>query len=439
MPSIITFDYDTNKYNPDEPHKVRVTWRIKRVGGVEIHGRWARVKLFGERGETGYQFYPRERKEEAQAFVDTFRGVQSQRERSVAEAMTEYIDEVRTIGSPKGPGKRGAPVKSWRHRRSLLEGIFQLVSADVRRANRGLGRMKARVPVVYQDRPLSDLNVGLAQRFYQARVKTTKPDTHHAELMWAKKFCEWCVERGYLAVNPFAEIYPVGEKSVGKDQLTIDESDRFLDVALADPHIAAFAAAASLMMGVRSNEMVLRTVRDLDANGTLLRIPLGAKKVKTKHSAREIKVPEQLQPKFRALADAASKGLLDPKQSGPSARLFGTLHSNSLLRYVKKLCTKAGVPVVTTHGLRGTNVSNRVESGESVKAVSVDVGHGSTGVTRHNYLRPGAEQTQRALAWEQRLRNRLGTSPEQPSKERTDLGTKGTELSPTNSQPELLH
>ncbi len=432
MPSLIaTLDLDTNKYDPSSPHKIRVPWRIKRVGGVEIHGRWARVRLFGERGETGHQYYPRERAAEAQAFVDTFRGIQAQRVRSVAEVVTEYAEHLRTIG-----GSKGKPLKSWQHKRGILEAILGLVDPAARKANRGKRRPQE---YTYQDRPLSELTVREAQRLYLARTKLVSPDSHHQELIYAQKFSDFCVERGYLAVNPFADVRPMGEKSVGKEQLTIDESEKFISVALADGHLASFAAASALMMGVRSSELLLRSVRDLDANGTILRIPLGARKVKSKHSARAVYIPAQLQATFKTLADAASKGLMDPKQTGPTARLFGTLHVNTLLKRVKKLCATAGVPVVCTHGLRGSYTSNEVESGVPVKVVSQKVGHGSLGVTRTNYLRPGAEQTQRARMWESRMTGDSGdNTPEPTAKEQVQLGTKEEPVSPARPQLALV-
>lgn len=428
-PIIVT---DTVKYDPRDPHKIRVPWAIKRVGSPEPHGSWIRVKLIGEHAQIAHQFYPRERADQAQLFVDTFRQVAQQQIRSVGEVLNEYIEHIRVYG-----GAKGRPVRSWEHRRGLLLGILGLVDTQARRANRGKGSKK-REPMPITDLPLLDLTEARAQMLYSRRTKAVAPDTHHTELMWAREFCRWCVEKGYLKANPFEHVLAIGEKSVGKEQLTIDESERFLEVALNDGHLASFAAAAVLMMGVRSNEMLLRTVRDLDANGTILRIPLGARKVKTKHSARAVYIPEQLQGKFRTLAAAASNGMIDPKQTGPQACLFGKMHMNTLLKTVKRICADAGLPQVCTHGLRGSYASNEVESGVPVQQVSRSVGHGGVGVTRQHYLRPGSEQTQRARQWE----GRLGTTPpaddSQSPQESTNLGTSEPPTTPARHHLSLV-
>ena len=48
----------------------------------------------------------------------------------------------------------------------------------------------------------------------------------------------------------------------------------------------------------------------------------------------------------------------------------------------------ANLPVVSTHGLRGTHASLAVATGISSEAVAASLGHESFATTRANYARP---------------------------------------------------
>lgn len=412
-------------FDPRDPFKLPedVTWPIERVGNVERHGARLRVALIAEGHPRKFKQFPLDRAADAEIFVAAFREEAGQRVRSVAEAVTEYVGELRTVGNvPRNePGRRRRarkPVKSWKHRRSMLEGILQLVDPELRAKNRGRRRP---VELPFRDRAMKDLTEREAQRLYDARVKAgLAADSHQSELTYARSFGDWCVWKGYMKANPFANVMPQGQLSAGKDQLRKDEIQKFLDVAAEDPHpLAGFAASVCLLLELRSTELLGRCVRDLDSNGTELVLPHN--KVKSKHSVRCLEIPVQLQPKFRALAEAAFKGLLVPGESGPGARLV-PMHSNTLLKHVKRLCRKAGVPEVVVHGLRGTGITKKVAEGASVESVSAEAGHGTLQVTRDYYLTPGVEQSANAR---RKADHFLGNAtPTPPATDSLSLGTK---------------
>jgi len=423
--------YDRNgaeKYDPADPYKKRVTWAIRRCSKPELHGRWWRVKIFGGPGEDADQYFPRDKESEAQSYCDAIRQVQGEtRVRSLADAVTEYIEFLAVHGGTKGKPLRTARTT----RRSMLEGILQLVDPELRRLNRGKRRPTT---LEYRDRPLADMTPAMAQRLYDERVKAVKPDTHQSELIYARAFFQWCIdEKKWLEENPFAKVHPKGELSAGKDKLGLDQSERFLEVCFKDQHpFFGFAAAACLILNVRSDELLTRRVCDLDGHGTVLKIreyksEFGDATVKSKKSVRDIKIPPQLQERFRALADAAHRGLLVPGQSGWNARLFGTTHKNTLLKHVKRLCRLAGVPEVCTHALRGSGADNAVETGYPLELVSRALGHAGTYVTTHNYVGTSSVASSDAARKADRLLS--GVSPAPPT-ESTTLGTNDETASP---------
>jgi site-specific recombinase XerD len=51
--------------------------------------------------------------------------------------------------------------------------------------------------------------------------------THRGELRAARTLWRWLIKRGWAAVNPWAEIEPVGHVKRGKDQLRAHEARTF--------------------------------------------------------------------------------------------------------------------------------------------------------------------------------------------------------------------
>ena len=109
-----------------------------------------------------------------------------------------------------------------------------------------------------------------------------------------------------------------------------------LDLFEKTEHPLAIGALVALMMGLRTQEVLLREVRDLDDGGRFLWIDRG----KTANAKRHLEVPELLRPYLLGLAVGQP----------PSAPLFGTgrtgkPHSrNTMWAMVRKLCVLAGVP-----------------------------------------------------------------------------------------------
>ena len=121
-----------------------------------------------------------------------------------------------------------------------------------------------------------DIDEPIAQAMYD-RYRTTKSertkrapsvDTHRNVLAEVKTFFGWLVDKRKLVdKNPFAGVEGVGRRRHGKPQLRIDESRKWLAVAVkrADTGDAgAVAAMMTLLLGVRASEVVSRVARDVD-------------------------------------------------------------------------------------------------------------------------------------------------------------------------------
>lgn len=368
-----------------------------RVGSVETHGKRFRVKRYRIDGsQLPPASFPLDRRDLAEAFRDTFRA--NAQDRSLGAAITDYLDYLKRVG-----GTKGRPLKSTKVVRSKLEGIFQLVPG--RTSYRGRKRPPS---VGMSDRLLKTITPTEAHRLYGERTRAVKSngkpisvDTHRSELIYAKKFMQWCAHREWVKLNPFEEVMPVGELSRGKDQLKgIDEARAFARVAYQDKHpFGGMAAVAVLTLGLRAMELLDRRPCDLDDNGNVLVIREYTDAAGTEHtvksssSLRRIGLPPILKQWFQWRCSRIA----------PTEYIFGTMTSNTLLEHVRRLCEVAGVTSVCTHGLRGTQITLTVEIDTLVKGASKSAGHSDTGVTRAHYLAAGVEQSARARLMEEML------------------------------------
>lgn len=207
-------------------------------------------------------------------------------------------------------------------------------------------------------------------------------DTRVGVLKQTRTFVRWLAKRGYLKTENLLDGIGVGKRKRGKPQLAgEDESKKFVAKALelaGQGDTGAIAAAMALLMGMRASEIADRTVRELDAGGSVLIIS----HAKTDARIRRLRVPAVLQPYLLALA----------KEKAGTEKLFGPgVNRHWVLRAVAKTCKAAGVSAVTPHGLRGTHATLAVGAGVSGLAVAASLGHESLeGVTARHYASPDA-------------------------------------------------
>lgn len=332
----------------------------ERAHGPYRHGKRWRVVLVGANGDRDIRSFATEH--EATAAVEGARRVTESR--TVGESVSAYL------------ATRGE-----RERTTARYKLFAVL-----RCHEGGG-----------DRQLVTLTAGVARKLYADRVaQGISGATAHGELGYVQRWAEWCVDNGWLRVNPFAEIEPVGEVNRGKPKLRVNASRQFLAYLVRDPSVEATAVLTAFVLGMRASSVVARRVEDLDDDGRLLWI----RDDKTAAGDREIEVPELL--RHRLLALTADKH--------PTDLIFGAMTRHGLHYHTIRLCKAAGVPRVTPHGLRGSGATNAVRLGGSVEQVAAAMGHADDGRTlRRHYLGGGAEESARGRKIEQLL---LGTSAE---------------------------
>lgn len=265
------------------------------------------------------------------------------------------------------------------------------------------------------DEALTALTAARAEALYRQESERLRPDgqplavaTHQLILKLARSFFAWCVEKGYVRQNPFAQVRKLGRPSTGKLQLTADEAKRFLDAALRRADAGdggALAVALQLALGLRSGEVLGRRVRDVDEQGSVLVITAG----KTKNARRRLRIPDFLRGRLAAaLQGRPADALLFGDHGQDNSR------STYLRRKVRELCGLAGVPVVCPHSLRGLHATLALQRGISSQAVAEALGHGSFAITARHYADPAAVAEVRMQSVLRAL-SPSESSPESPS------------------------
>jgi len=220
------------------------------------------------------------------------------------------------------------------------------------------------------------------------------------DLWIAQSFFRWAVRQGHVGSTPFRDVKPVGKVNAGKPQLRIEEARCFTGAAIdyfeETQRPLAIGALVALTMGLRTGEVLDRVVRDLDDGARYLWIDEG----KTANARRHLEVPELVQPYLLRLAHGKR----------PEDFLFGASESGErrcpqkMWEMVRRLCQRAGVPVVCTHSLRGLWATLAVQSGAASHVVAANLGHHSFEVTERHYAQ-GAVVKNAATA---RVLGRLG-------------------------------
>lgn len=237
---------------------------------------------------------------------------------------------------------------------------------------------------VERDRLLTSVSPTIARQLYERRAGERAGDTHRGELCAAAAMFSWCVKKGWLRSNPFADVEATGRRAARKSKLRIEESRAFLDAALGEKTDAGLAAAMALLMGLRATELVSRVVRDVDDRGRVLWVDEdGGQQLKTEGSERHLEIPTILRPRILKLTAGREA----------TARLFRDVDRHWLHYHVVRLCELAGVPRTTPHGLRRSWAKIGAEV-VSIEHVARAIGHNPRSrVTRKHYVgNDGAEQ-----------------------------------------------
>jgi integrase len=271
----------------------------------------------------------------------------------------------------------------------------------VRSVDRTVERLRLFFP---PDEELGDLTVDRCRTLYEELRSKKSPvtetlyavATQQATVIESRTFLKWCCGKGWMRANPLEKVELVGRRCTGKQQLRVDEAKKLVAVCdraadSGDP--GAVVVLVGLLLGLRAGETVHLRVRDIDDDGRLLWVAQGVEEAKTRASRRSVSVPALVR-----------RHLLRLAAGRPGHELLFGQHWRDWPRLVTEtLCRRAGVPVVTFHGLRGTHATLAIRAGLSPQLVAQALGHESARTTLGSYASPGSAETERAARVTARL------------------------------------
>lgn len=264
-----------------------------------------------------------------------------------------------------------------------------------------------------QDAPLASIDPAHAQALYLGWTQQLAVATQRMLLRYVRGFFAWCVHRGELRQNPFAQVAPIGVARSGKPQLRVDEA-RLLYAHLQQQaqqgDDTALGLLLMLLLGLRSAEVQGLHVRDVDAQGSRLCVAMSDYPGKTAHAPRVLPVD---------LPTLRTELCQRRGDRAPSAVLLGAPHgvsSKRLRGHLERACLVLALPRICPHSLRGLHATLAIQQGATAPQVAAALGHGSPAISQRHYIAPGSEQVAHASRMAQLLAPAVpSVSPSRPA------------------------
>jgi len=239
------------------------------------------------------------------------------------------------------------------------------------------------IPVM-GDYQLTEITTDKLQRYVAKRLQKVKPKTVINEIVPLKEMFRHAVRWGYLKVNPaeYVERPKAHRKEI--EILMLDEVRQFLNV---NGHYR-IAFLTAVLTGLRAGE--LWGLQWSDINWALGQIYIKRalwkgqfQTPKSKNSIRKVDLLPQLVEElkhWKAVCPKNDHNLVFPSPEGSMS-----IHENVMKRYFNPALKQAGVRRVSFHSLRHSNASLRIEAGQNIKYMQLQVGHASIQTTLDRY------------------------------------------------------
>jgi integrase len=216
---------------------------------------------------------------------------------------------------------------------------------------------------------------------YVAFQKRLRPDGqpisvsyHRATLINARSMMRFAMKKKkWITSNPVADVEGEGDRNFGKEGHTGNEARVFYVYCLerarmGDP--TALALLMALLMALRTKDIRIRVVRDVDLDASVLRVRHG----KSKKSDRNREIPHVLRPMLRELV--ANRDPFEPLFFAPHTE-SGFHGETWLSQGIERICRFASLPRVTPHALKGTAGTILAETGAAANAIADHLSHES--------------------------------------------------------------
>ena len=261
---------------------------------------------------------------------------------------------------------------------------------------------------------LADVTPGMVDGYFTERLKEVSRATANKNLRTLKASLNRAVRRGYLALNPAAEVKQVREAEKAVRVLSTEEIERLLEACPSVRWRALIALA--VYTGMRRGELLALRWRDVDLDTGTVWVRNTSEHLTKSRKNRVLALGREL---CELLRELARKGeLVFHSQHGGAM-------ANNVQRDFNRIVEKAGIERCTLHDLRRTFVTHLAMAGVNAAVVKKLAGHASIGTTVRYYTNVMPEAlrlAQAQLPFEKMLGVVSNTDREGANEEKTEKG-----------------
>lgn len=208
----------------------------------------------------------------------------------------------------------------------------------------------------------------------------------------------------YLGFNVSCNLSRLIVKKENKEMrvLTVNEQKSLSNILLTDTDLYKFGVLLSLYTGIRIGELcalqwknlnltdsVLKITKTLQripnlSSGTAARTKIVITEPKSRHSVREIPMPDFLTDKARQFSGLPEEYVLTGKKGK-------YVEPRTMQNHFKTYIEESGIKCTNFHALRHTFATRCVEAGFDIKSLSEILGHSNVNITLNRYVHSSLE------------------------------------------------
>ena len=223
-----------------------------------------------------------------------------------------------------------------------------------------------------------------------------------------KMIQKFAVKKGYMQLRPFDVVYPKNSKKPELAIMAKEDQRRLFEYTKANFSFRNLGIAICLCTGLRIGEICGLKWSDFDLDDGVLKVRRTVQRIylvdgekrttkivaaepKTRESNRDIPLSGELLKIVRPLAKVVNPDfyVLSNEESPIEPRTYRS--------YYKRILKKLGIPDLKFHGLRHSFATRCIESKNSVKTVSVILGHSNITTTMNLYVHPDNKEKKRCI------------------------------------------
>lgn len=228
---------------------------------------------------------------------------------------------------------------------------------------------------------LTDISPTAIQSYVAERLKIVSPKTVCNELVVIKEMFKHARRWGYIKNNP-AEV--VDRPRLTKTEIEILNPEEFEKLLSNSGRSYQKAFLTAILTGMRAGELWALQWGDIDWNSKQIFVRRSLwrgvfQTPKSKNSIRKIDMSDILVHELKIWKLACP--INDHDLVFPSPEGKTTCHDNVVKRYFNPALRQAGLRHVSFHSSRHTNASLRIQGGQNIKYLSLQLGHASINIT----------------------------------------------------------